>query len=72
MSLFNMRETGTNFFTEVLAGITTFVTMSYIIFVNPSILGNIFRDASIADVNSDTVYQMYFSALIVVTCLASA
>lgn len=57
MSLFNIRETGSSFFTEILAGITTFVTMSYIIFVNPSILSNTGMD---------------FQALVVVTCLASA
>ena len=57
MSLFRIRETGSTFMTEVLAGITTFVTMSYIIFVNPNIL-------------SQT--GMPFSALVVVTCLASA
>ena len=57
MSLFNMRENGSNFITEVLAGITTFVTMSYIIFVNPGILSNTGMD---------------FDALVVVTCLASA
>ncbi len=57
MSLFKIRETGSTFFTEVLAGITTFVTMSYIIFVNPTILSNTGMD---------------FQALVVVTCLASA
>ena len=57
MSLFKIRETGSSFITEVLAGITTFVTMSYIIFVNPNILSNTGMD---------------FNALVVVTCLASA
>ena len=57
MSLFRIRETGSTFMTEVLAGITTFVTMSYIIFVNPNIL-------------SQT--GMPFNALVVVTCIASA
>ncbi len=57
MSLFRIRETGSTFMTEVLAGITTFVTMSYIIFVNPGILSNTGMD---------------FNALVVVTCLASA
>ena len=57
MSLFKIRESGSTFTTEVLAGITTFVTMSYIIFVNPSILSNAGMD---------------FNALVVVTCLASA
>ncbi len=35
---FNFKQLGTNWRTEVLAGATTFVTMAYIIFVNPSIL----------------------------------
>ena len=35
---FKLQERGTNVRTEVLAGITTFLTMAYIIFVNPDIL----------------------------------
>ena len=35
---FKLKENGTNVRTEVMAGITTFFTMAYIIFVNPSIL----------------------------------
>ena len=35
---FRFAEHGTSWRTEVLAGLTTFVTMAYIIFVNPSIL----------------------------------
>lgn len=35
---FQFQELGTNWRTEILAGVTTFVTMAYIIFVNPSIL----------------------------------
>ena len=57
MSLFRIRETGSTFFTEILAGITTFLTMSYIIAVNPDILSSTGMDKQ---------------ALIVVTCLASA
>ena len=57
MSLFKIRETGSTVGTEILAGITTFVTMSYIIFVNPNILSQTGMD---------------FNALVVVTCLASA
>ena len=37
-SLFKLEEHGTNVRTEVIAGITTFLTMAYIIFVNPQIL----------------------------------
>jgi adenine/guanine/hypoxanthine permease len=35
---FKLSENGTTVKTEILAGITTFITMAYIIFVNPSIL----------------------------------
>lgn len=54
---FEFEALGTNWRTEVLAGVTTFVTMAYIIFVNPSIL----QDAG-----------MPFAAVIAATCLASA
>ncbi len=57
MSLFNIRERGSTVMTEILAGITTFITMSYIIFVNPGILSQSGMD---------------FNALIVATCIASA
>ena len=36
--LFKLRENGTDVRTEVMAGITTFMTMAYILAVNPSIL----------------------------------
>lgn len=36
--LFKLKEHGTNVKTEVLAGITTFMTMAYILAVNPNIL----------------------------------
>lgn len=35
---FKLTELGTNVYTEAIAGMTTFVTMAYIIVVNPSIL----------------------------------
>jgi adenine/guanine/hypoxanthine permease len=35
---FRFEELGTNWRTETLAGVTTFLTMAYIIFVNPAIL----------------------------------
>lgn len=38
-SFFTLAARGTSVRTEVLAGITTFLTMSYIVLVNPSILG---------------------------------
>lgn len=36
--MFKLKENGTNVRTEVMAGITTFFAMAYIIFVNPAIL----------------------------------
>jgi AGZA family xanthine/uracil permease-like MFS transporter len=39
-SLFKLRQSGTDTRTEILAGVTTFLTMAYIIFVNPTILGD--------------------------------
>ncbi|HHT69241.1 MAG TPA: NCS2 family permease [Firmicutes bacterium] len=40
---FKLRENKTNVRTEVMAGITTFMTMAYIIVVNPGILATIFE-----------------------------
>lgn len=37
-SIFKLKENNTNVKTEVLAGLTTFITVAYIIFVNPNIL----------------------------------
>jgi AGZA family xanthine/uracil permease-like MFS transporter len=54
---FEFSRLETNWRTEILAGLTTFVTMAYIIFVNPSIL-------------SET--GMPFAAVTAATCLASA
>lgn len=39
--MFKLKENGTNFRTELIAGITTFFTMVYIIFVNPAILSSV-------------------------------
>ena len=55
--LFKLREHDTNARTEILAGLTTFLTMAYIIFVNPAIL-------------SDA--QMPRDAVFVATCLIAA
>ena len=57
MKIFRLRERGTTVRTEVLAGCTTFLTLSYIIFVNPAILSGAGMDAG---------------AVLVATCLASA
>ena len=54
---FKISERGSTVKQEVIGGITTFLAMSYIIFVNPAILGDAGMDRG---------------ALITVTCLASA
>jgi AGZA family xanthine/uracil permease-like MFS transporter len=56
-NFFKLKENGTDVRTELLAGLTTFLTMAYIIFVNPSILGD-------AGMPKDAVF--------VSTCLAAA
>lgn len=38
-SFFHFQELGTNFTHETIAGVTTFVSMVYILFVNPNVLG---------------------------------
>ena len=39
-NLFRLRENGTSVRTELLAGLTTFMTMAYIIALNPNLLTN--------------------------------
>ena len=53
---FRLKENNTNVKTEVMAGITTFMTMAYILAVNPSILGDAGMDRT---------------AVLIATCLAS-
>lgn len=55
--VFKLREQNTDVRTELLAGLTTFLTMAYIVFVNPSILGD-------AGMPKDAVF--------VATCVAAA
>lgn len=43
--LFKLRENNTNIKTEVMAGITSFITMAYILAVNPSILSQTGMDS---------------------------
>jgi len=45
-SFFKLTERGTTVGTEVKAGITTFMVMAYIIFLNPIILSNMFAEGS--------------------------
>ena len=46
---FKFAERGTNLATEVKAGVTTFMVMAYILFLNPIILANMFTDQAQAD-----------------------
>jgi AGZA family xanthine/uracil permease-like MFS transporter len=55
--MFKLKENGTDVRTEALGGITTFMTMSYIIFVQPAILSQAGMDRG---------------AVMVATCIASA
>jgi AGZA family xanthine/uracil permease-like MFS transporter len=59
---FEFERLSTNWRTEILAGLTTFVTMAYIVFVNPSIL----RDAGmpIAAVTAATCLCAGFSSIL--------
>ena len=44
--IFKLKQNKTNVKTEIVAGITTFMTMAYILAVNPSILGDAGMDAT--------------------------
>ena len=55
--VFDLGNSGSNARTELLAGLTTFLTMVYIVFVNPQILGNAGMDKG---------------AVFVATCIAAA
>lgn len=57
---FNLSANGTSLRTEVLAGVTTFATMAYIIFVQPAVLGAAGMDAGAV-----------FTSTCVVTALAT-
>lgn len=54
---FGLTRNGTDVWTEVVAGVTTFLTMAYIVFVNPTILANAGMDKG---------------AVFVATCIAAA
>src|SRR5690606_5084944 len=54
---FGLKAHGTNLRTEIVAGVTTFLTMAYIMFVNPKILAAAGMDPG---------------AVFMATCLASA
>ncbi|MCC5912309.1 MAG: NCS2 family permease [Clostridiaceae bacterium] len=56
-TMFKLKENNTNVKTEIIAGITTFITMAYILFVNPDIL---------------SAAGMDFNAVFMATCISAA
>ena len=60
---FKITERGSTVRTEVIAGIVTFATMAYILFVNPSVLHSLSDSAGVT---------LPLSALLTVTALAAA
>ncbi|WP_291571140.1 NCS2 family permease [Clostridium sp. UBA4548] len=65
-SYFKLKENNTTFKTEVLAGITTFMTMAYILVVNPSILsqagmdfGAVFTATAISSIVATLLIGIY-------------
>ena len=58
--MFKLKEHGTNVKTEIIAGLTTFFAMAYIIFLNPMILGE----------NSPAA--MANTAVVTATCISAA
>ena len=59
-NLFKLQENGTTIRTEILAGITTFMTMAYIIALNPNLLTNF------------AIGTPLWNGVFLATCLASA
>ena len=59
--LFHLKENGTNVRTEILAGLTTFMTMAYIIALNPNLLTGFGANG-----------QELWNAVFMATCFASA
>lgn len=64
--LFHLKENGTTARTEIVAGLTTFMTMAYIIALNPNLLTNFG-----AGDGSAPVPQLW-NAVFLATCIASA
>lgn len=61
---FRLKENNTSVTTEITAGFTTFITMSYIIFVNPELISSA---AEMVGAPSEAI----FNGVLIATCLAS-
>ncbi len=75
-SFFKLKEHNTDFKTEIIAGLTTFMTMAYIIFVNPFLLkqGGINQAGALFDgaLEFTSLNDPYVAALVTATILAAA
>ncbi len=60
--VFKLEENGTTVRTEIIAGLTTFMTMAYILALNPNLLTNFGADGG----------QSLWNAVFLATCIASA
>ncbi len=60
--IFKLKENGTNVRTELVAGLTTFMTMAYILALNPNLLTNFGADGG----------TKLWNAVFLSTCIASA
>ena len=58
--IFKLKENGTTARTEIVAGLTTFMTMAYIIALNPNLLTNFATGTPL------------WNAVFMATCIASA
>ena len=59
--LFRLKENGTTVKTEIIAGLTTFMTMAYIVALNPNLLTNFGGEG-----------QNLWNAVFLATCISSA
>lgn len=60
--IFKLKENGTTVRTEIVAGLTTFMTMAYIIALNPNLLTNFGQDGG----------SQLWNGVFLATCIASA
>ena len=61
-SYFEFARLGTNWRTEILAGVTTFLTMAYIVLVNPAILAD--AGVPLAAVTAATCLSAAFGSIL--------
>ena len=65
---FKLKEHGTNVRTEIMAGLTTFMTMAYVLAVQPSAIVGFGPDPTITDVNGVVISKQ---AILIVCALVS-